>query len=61
MIYIKFKNDEFEINSQWKRKNEMPEYFKNHLELTILKGYVHCFEFIKSTLNNYENKHLSEN
>ena len=44
--FIKFKHDEDEIKDLWKRKNEMPEYFKNHLELTI-KGYAHCFEFIK--------------
>lgn len=48
--FIKFKNDEDKINDLWKWKNEMPEYFKNHLELTI-KGYAHCFEFIKKHFN----------
>lgn len=47
---FKCKDDEDKIYDLWKWKNDMPEYFKDHLALTI-KGYMHCFEFIKEHFN----------
>ncbi len=32
------------------QKRNMPEYFKNHLELSVL-GYKHCFKFIQEHFN----------
>ena len=38
-------NKEEKMNALWEWKKNMPEYFKNHLELS-LKGYQHCIKFI---------------
>lgn len=46
-IIYKCDNDEDMIKELWNWKNNMPEYFKKHLELSI-KGYVHCFKFINT-------------
>jgi len=48
--FNKFKDDEQKIMEQWQWKKNMPEYFKNHLELSIL-GYKHCFKFVEEHFN----------
>lgn len=47
---FKHQNNEEKIMEIWNWKKNMPEYFKNHLELSLL-GYKHCFEFIKEHFN----------
>lgn len=48
--FNKCNNDENKINNLWESKRNMPEYFKNHLELSVL-GYKHCFKFIQEHFN----------
>ena len=48
--FNKCNNDENQINNLWESKRNMPEYFKNHLELSVL-GYKHCFKFIQEHFN----------
>ena len=47
---FKHQNDEEKIMEIWKWKKNMPEYFKNHLEISLL-GYKHCFKFIEEQFN----------
>jgi hypothetical protein len=43
-------NDEEKIKEIWKRKKNMPKYFKNHLRLSLI-GYEHCIKFIEENFN----------
>lgn len=47
---FKHQNDEEKIMEIWKWKKNMPEYFKKHLELSLL-GYKHCIKFVKEHFN----------
>ncbi|WP_396183967.1 hypothetical protein [Flavobacterium sp.] len=44
-IIYRSNDNEVKIKDLWDWKNGMPEYFKNHLKLSI-NGYLHCFKFI---------------
>jgi hypothetical protein len=44
---FKFYDNEEKIMEIWEWKKNMPEYFKNHLELSLL-GYENCYNFIKN-------------
>lgn len=48
---FKYNHNEEKINEIWKWKNNMPEYFKRHLELSLI-GYKHCVKFIEENFNN---------
>lgn len=47
---FKYKNNEEKIIEIWKWKKNMPEYFKKHLELSLL-GYKHCVKFVEEHFN----------
>ena len=47
---FKHQNNEEKIMEIWNWKKNMPEYFKNHLELSLI-GYKHCVKFVEEHFN----------